>query len=130
MTDPERGPYVFVVPGRPYAPRSGAAKRYQDGVRQMAISAIPAPLVGHLYIRLHYYYTDSRLRLDGDNLLKVVCDALKGCAYQDDGQIDEHHVHRTNLGISTTITDIPTPELFDYIARYKDFVIIEIGVLG
>lgn len=79
-----------------------------------------------MFVKVHYYYSDSKFRVDGDNLLKIICDALKGVAYEDDSQIDSHQVERVNTGSSVVITDIPTPSLFDYMEQ-KDFVIIELG---
>ena len=31
---------------------------------------------------------------DGDNILKVVCDALNGLAYRDDIQLAEKHIYK------------------------------------
>ena len=64
--------------------------------------------------------------MDGDNLLKIICDALKGIAYQDDSQIDDHRIIRREINSSTKIIDIASPSLIDYIAK-GDFVIIELG---
>lgn len=119
--------FIITVPGRAYAPGSRSAGGYKEKIRLLASRQIRVPLTGSLFVKVHYYYSSSKWRIDGDNLLKIVCDALKGVAYQDDGQIDSHHVERTNISSSTVISDIPTPKLFDYIAEYSDFVIIELG---
>jgi len=118
-----------MVPGRAYAPGSHSAKKYKESIRLAASPKIRRPLQGSLFIKVHYYYSDSKHRVDGDNLLKIVCDALKGVAYGDDSQIDSHQVERVNTSSSTVITDIPTPSLFDYMEQ-KAFVIIELGKLS
>ncbi len=121
--------HLVMVPGRAYAPGSDSAKRYKESVRLAALAKIRRPLQGSLFIKVHYYYSDSKHRVDGDNLLKIVCDALKGVAYGDDSQIDSHQVERVNTSSSTVITDIPTPSLWDYIEQ-QAFVIIEVGELS
>lgn len=118
--------YSVLIPGRAYAPGSRHASSYKKSIRYAVSKKIRRPLEGSLFIRVHYYFSDSKLRVDGDNLLKVICDALKGVAYQDDSQIDDHRVIRKNINSSTTMTDIVTPRLFDYIAQ-GDFVMIELG---
>lgn len=46
---------------------------------------------------------------DGDNILKVVCDALNGLAYRDDVQLAEKHIYKNyaeNPRLEITITNI------------------------
>jgi len=118
--------YSILVPGRAYAPGSRHAISYKASVRREASKKILRPVQGSLYIRVLYYFSDPKSRVDGDNLLKIICDALKGIAYQDDSQIDDHRVIRRGLNSSTKISDIARPSLIDYIAK-GDFVIIELG---
>lgn len=120
--------YEIMVPGRAYAPGSHSARNYKTAIRSAASSRIRRPLRGPLFIKIIYCYSATKFRLDGDNLLKIICDALKGIAYDDDSQIDSHHVDRldTSSRISNLITD-PPPILFDYIAQQGDFVLIQLG---
>ena len=118
--------YNVVILGRAYAPHSHSAVRYKDKVREEATKVISKPIEGNLSIRLDYFYTESKNRLDGDNLLKTICDGLKSVAYDDDSQINEHHVYRYNLGGSFTIQEAPFPEIFDYI-EHGDFVAVTIS---
>lgn len=118
--------YSILVPGKAYAPSSRHATSYKASVRREASRKILRPVQGSLYIRVLYYFSDPKSRVDGDNLLKIICDALKGIAYQDDSQIDDHRVIRRGLNSGTKIIDIARPSLIDYIAK-GDFVIIELG---
>ena len=68
--------YSIVVPGRAYAPGSKHARDYKESVRLAALNKMRRPLKGPLFISVHYYFSDSKFRMDGDNLLKTVCDAL------------------------------------------------------
>lgn len=43
---------------------------------------------------------------DGDNIAKIICDALNGLAYSDDNQISELIVHKLYADIAKTIIEI------------------------
>ena len=119
-----RRKYNIIVMGRAYSPNSRSAGQYKDKVGQEASKVIDRPIKGNLSIRVDYYYNDSKNRLDGDNLLKVICDALKSVAYHDDGQIIEHHVYVNNL--NRRIEDPPYPEIWNYFGQ-GDFIAITIS---
>lgn len=50
-----------------------------------------APVTQPVGVAVEFYCATYR-RKDGDNMFKLVTDALNGVVYADDGWIDEHHV--------------------------------------
>ena len=86
--------YSFIVHGKGYAPRSHHSAPYKHEIKQIASQNIqnPLPIGNRIDLRLQYLFRELRNRLDGDNLLKTFCDALKGVAYIDDSQIHHHEV--------------------------------------
>ena len=107
-----RRKYNIIITDRAFSPNSRSAAQYKNKVSQEASKVIDRPIKGNLSIRVDYYYTDSKNRLDGDNLLKIICDGLKSVAYHDDSQIIEHHVYVNNL--NRRIEDPPFPEIWNY----------------
>lgn len=55
------------------------------------------PATGRLKITVVYYHDAVAIRLDGDNMLKPIQDALQGVAYADDAQITDTSVRKTGL---------------------------------
>jgi len=96
-------------------------------VSSAAKNVCATPLQGdNLEIRITIYY-NGLPTFDNDNVLKPLCDALKGICYTDDHQISTHHISRRPLeGYAGRIKN-PSPELLDAISRKKDFVYIEIS---
>jgi hypothetical protein len=45
-----------------------------------------------------YYHEGRAIRLDNDNLVKPIQDALNGLVYQDDRQITDTVVRKTDIG--------------------------------
>lgn len=118
-----RKKYNVVIMGRAYSSHSHSAAQYKDKVKEEASKVIRRPIKGNLSIRVDYYYNESKNRLDGDNLLKIVCDGLKSVAYHDDNQIIEHHVYTNNL--NRRIKDPPFPGIWDCFGQ-GDFVAVTV----
>lgn len=51
-------------------------------------------LTGHVVVSLWSPYFTAYPPVDSDNHLKVLFDSLAGAVYEDDSQIQEHHVYR------------------------------------
>lgn len=119
-----RRKYNIIIMGRAYSPHSQSATQYKEKVREAASKVMNRPIKGNLSIRVDYYYSDSKKRLDGDNLLKIICDGLKSVAYQDDSQIIEHHIYTNNL--NRRIEDPPFPEIWDYFGQ-GDFIAVTVS---
>lgn len=69
------------------AVKSTEARAYQETVKRLALLDGPRrPLAGLLSVAMDVYR--PRRRGDLDNTLKVILDALKGIAFDDDDQIE------------------------------------------
>jgi len=91
------GPERFTVPGEPVPkarPRAGKGKvytprrtlAYEARVRQAARAGCRVAYQGPVTLVVDFYL-GTRRRVDVDNLLKSVADALNGVAYGDDTQV-------------------------------------------
>lgn len=91
----------FTVPGPPVpAPRPRVTKRgtfipktavdYSRKVRLCAYTAGLHRIAGPVCLSLWLYFPDRRRR-DGENVQKLIQDALTGVAYVDDSQVLEWH---------------------------------------
>ena len=126
----KRKNFIFVIPGKGYAPRSHHARNYIDDIKQKASQYITKPSTNAIDLRLEYLYRDKRNRLDGDNLLKTFCDALKGIAYLDDGQVHHHEVTYHNMNSSFTIKGVPlTDEVADCLSQ-EAFTIVRLKLMN
>ena len=68
---------------------SADAKAYREGAGMMARHQGIAPFTGHVALHINLYRPQRSGDLD--NRIKILCDALKGVAYNDDAQIVEIH---------------------------------------
>ena len=127
MKNPE---YTLVIPGRAYSAQASKTSRarYQAEIRRIAAQHISTPLrQDNLYIKVDYFYLPEH-KVEGDNLLKPIRDALKGIAYVDDGQITDSRAFEHNRASSVTI-EPPIPGNFDDLfLKHEEFVIVTIGV--
>ncbi len=121
--------HIIIVPGRAYAPRSHHALKYKDIIKDKASEHIKMPLDGKIDVRLEYLYRNNEAKLDGDNLLKIVCDALKGIAYSDDSQVHHHEVSSYNMDSSYTIRGVPLTEKVIDCFSQEAFIIIRLSVM-
>ena len=96
-------PFDFVVPGPPVSQQAKNRVRLQlwrDTVRaaaQQRWPTIDAPCGDRLRITVVYYHDGETVRLDNDNMLKPIQDALIGLVYEDDRLITDVAVRKTNL---------------------------------
>lgn len=122
--------YIIIVPGKAYAPHSRHALLYKNEIKQIVSQYINSPISGRVDLRLEYLFRESKNRLDGDNLLKTFCDALKGTAYIDDGQIHHHEVTLHNMRSSFTIRGVPlTDEVIDCFSQ-EAFTIVRLQIMN
>jgi len=77
-------------------------------------------------IRLMIFY-NGLPTFDNDNVLKPICDALKGICYADDHQLSKHYVERIPLEGYAGQIENPSSELLEAISKREDFVYIEIS---
>jgi hypothetical protein len=95
-------PFEFTVEGPPlsYQTRDRAKLRaWQQRVRDAASNrwSPNPPVVGALQIEVTYYHEGPVIRMDNDNLLKPIQDALNGLVYNDDQQITDTLVRKTAI---------------------------------
>ena len=119
--------YCLLIPGRGYSPRARHARAYKEQIKKIARKKIRDSFDGKVAIKLEYLYWERTDKIDGDNLLKTICDALKGVAYEDDGQIVDHRVRTINGNSSFTITGLPLDlPIADLFVGKKPFAIIRL----
>ena len=101
--------YWRVWRGRPV--KSTEARRYQEEARRSATSQGMRPLSGDVSVSLRVYR--PRRIGDLDNAQKVLLDALKGVAYEDDRQVTEIHAIRLDdkerPRVEVVVRPVPTP---------------------
>lgn len=95
-------PFEFTVPGPPVSHQSHNKARlaaWRQLVRAAAAARWPgSPPVGTtLKITVSYYHEAGTVRMDNDNLLKPIQDALIGLVYQDDRLITDTQVRKTAI---------------------------------
>ena len=96
-------PFEFIIDGPPLSHQTRNVQRlraWQQAVRTAAQRRWPAdtaPIVGRLSITVTYYHNGVAVRIDNDNLVKPIQDALNGLIYEDDRQITDTHVRKTSL---------------------------------
>lgn len=96
-------PFEFIVDGPPVSQQAKDRTRLQawkDTVREAARRRWPlgqAPITIQLQITLTYYHEAITVRIDEDNMLKPIQDALIGIVYIDDVQITDSKVRKTNI---------------------------------
>ena len=96
-------PFEFIVGGPPVSHQSrnpGRLANWKDLVRQAAAIRWPigtAPIRIALKITVVYYHDGPTVRIDEDNMLKPIQDALNGLVYEDDRQVTDALVRKTDL---------------------------------
>lgn len=94
--------FEFTVPGPPLSHQTRDRRKlaaWRDAVRDAAAEHWdrPALLRQSLRIVVTYYHEGPAVRIDGDNLLKPIQDALTGLIYEDDRQITDASVRKTDI---------------------------------
>src|SRR5437879_3778581 len=94
-------PFEFTVPGPPVSHQSrNKAKlgaRRKVGRAAAALRWLAAPLTAAVRVSVTYYHEGPAVRIDNDNMVKPIQDALIGLAYEDDRLITDTVVRKTNV---------------------------------
>ncbi len=96
-------PVEFTVDGPPVSHQTRHAARlraWKQTVRDAAAQSWPSdtpPSTARLKITVTYYHDGVAVLLDNDNLLKPIQDALIGLIYEEDRQITDVVVRKTDL---------------------------------
>ena len=77
------------IPGSPRAAgkNRGARTRYVEQIRRAASEVVPHPTRSPRIDIEVFFYADTTLRADVDNVIKPILDALIGVVYEDDRQV-------------------------------------------
>lgn len=126
MRKSPEGEYCLIIPGKGYSSRADHARDYKTLIKGIGSKRITEPFGGAVEIKLEYLYLHRADRLDGDNLLKTICDALKGVAYKDDSQIVHYEVDTININSSFAISPVPNvQQVADLLTSGSPFTIID-----
>ncbi len=124
-------PFELIVMASPVSHQSNdraLLRVWRERVRAAAQQRWPEgqpPLDSQLKIIVVYFHNGNRSRLDNDNLLKPVQDALIGLVYQDDRQITDTAVRKTALDGAFFVRGMPVL-LAEGFARSREFVYLRI----
>lgn len=95
-------PFEFTVAGRPVSHQTNNRKLlagWQQHVRAAAAARWgPAgPVATPVKLVVTYYHDGPAARIDGDNLLKAIQDALIGLVYDDDSRVTDTATRKTSI---------------------------------
>lgn len=95
---------------------SKKGREYKRVVSKLVRNLLAQPMPGLVAVEIAVAPPDRKDR-DLDNLLKAPLDALKGCLYVDDSQIDDIHIYRVAQvrggRLYASIRSIDGPEALD-----------------
>ncbi len=124
-------PFEFVVAGPPVSQQArnrANLQAWKKSVREEAEKRWPQgqpPLTGTLRIIVVYYHEIVTTRIDNDNMLKPIQDALNGLVYVDDRQITDTQVRKTNLDGSFRVRGM-SAVLAEGFCRGSEFIYVRV----
>lgn len=122
---------AFVVDGPPVSHQTRNTARlrsWQQLVRAAAATRWPAgtpAVLDRLRFSVTYYHDGVAVRIDTDNLVKPMQDALNGMVYVDDRQITDTVVRKTDLNGSFRVRGM-SPVLAEGFCRGTEFLYVRI----
>lgn len=123
--------FEFIVAGPPISYQTRRSIRLQTWkqiVRTAAIRRWPPaapPLKNRLKLTVCYYHDGIAVRMDNDNMVKPIQDALIGLVYEDDRQITDIQVRKTDINGSFHVRGM-SPVLAEGFINGKDFLYIRV----
>lgn len=124
-------PFEFTVDGPPVSHQTRNTVRlraWQQAVRIAAARRWPTgtlPVTERLRFTVTYYHDGVSVRIDNDNLVKPIQDALNGLIYVDDRQITDIHVRKTDLNGSFRVRGM-SPVLAEGFCRGNEFLYVRV----
>jgi crossover junction endodeoxyribonuclease RusA len=114
------------VPGPPISHQSGNKEKlsaWRQTVRSAAstVWSSQSPLATHLIILVTYYHEGESVRIDNDNMVKPIQDALIGLVYEDDRWITDTIVRKTSIDGLFRIRGYPLV-LLEALSRGSEFL--------
>jgi Holliday junction resolvase RusA-like endonuclease len=94
--------FEFTVEGPPLSHQTknkAGLQEWRNTVRAAAARSWSQtdPLTGELRMTVTYYHEGPAIRMDNDNMVKPIQDALNGLVYLDDRQITDTVVRKTDI---------------------------------
>lgn len=124
-------PFEFIVAGPPISHQTRRSLRLQTWkhtVRTVALRHWPQdapPLKMGLKLTVCYYHDGVSVRIDNDNMVKPIQDALIDLVYEDDRQITDVQVRKTDINGSFHVRGM-SPVLAAGFINGKDFLYIRV----
>lgn len=125
-------PFAFTVEGPPISQQSADRQRLADwrnAVRAAATARWPAadpPTPDQLQITVVYFHDGDAIRMDNDNMVKPIQDALAGLVYANDNQIVDTHVRKTRFDGAFRVRGM-SPILADAFIANREFIYIRVS---
>lgn len=124
-------PFEFIVDGPPVSHQTRRAARLQawkQTVRTAAARRWPngtLPVKVALKISVSYYHDGVAVRMDNDNMVKPIQDALNGLLYDDDRQITDTYIRKTDINGSFRVRGM-SPVLAEGFVKGTEFLHVRI----
>lgn len=124
-------PFEFTVDGPPVSHQTHNVERlraWRQVVRLAAMQYWPSrqsPLTNLLKLLVTYYHDGVTVRIDNDNMVKPIQDALIGLVYVDDSQITDTQIRKTDVNGSFRVRGM-SPILADRFCQGNEFLHIRI----
>lgn len=124
-------PFDFIVIGTPLSHQTRDRQRLQEWMRRIKDAATDrwpeghVPDSGDLRIIVRYFHERPSVRIDVDNLVKPIQDALIGLVYVDDVQIIDVDIQKRDIDGSFRIRRM-SPILAEGFINGEEFVYVRI----
>jgi crossover junction endodeoxyribonuclease RusA len=124
-------PFEFIVDGPPVSHQtknSGRLRDWKSRVRAEAARRWPpgtSPTRVALKITVVYYHDGEVVRIDEDNMIKPIQDAMNGLIYEDDRQVTDVSARKTDLNGSFRVRGL-SPVLAEGFCRDREFLHVRI----
>lgn len=124
-------PFEFIVTGPPTSYQTRYAKRLQawkQTVRMAALHRWPKdipPLKNRLKLTVCYYHDGVSVTIDNDNMVKPIQDALIGLVYEDDRQLTDIQVRKTDINGKFYVRGM-SPILAEGFINTEEFVFVRV----
>jgi len=123
-------PFEFTVPGPPLSHQTRDRKKLEAWRQFVRTSASTRwvhsdPSESAVRIVVTYYHEGETVRIDNDNLLKPIQDALNGLVYRDDRQISDTAVRKTSVDNPVRVPGMPRI-LYEAFVSCRSFIHVRI----
>lgn len=122
-------PFDFCVSGVPLSAQASSHSRAKwrqrvGSAAEAELTETAPPIGGEVSVVIIYFFEDETA-LDVDNIAKPILDALNELIYEDDSQVTQLTIRKTQLGRGIEI-DVPSLALAKALDAGGDFVFVKI----